>query len=97
VHALSRWPLLLGGALLASAGIGLELTTQEPVAYALWALAAACFGAWLYHEGAAAVPDCPVCGHSGRYSRTLPPTLERDDTPPEPIGSTDTGRALHEG
>jgi hypothetical protein len=49
---LARWPVLLAGAVLASVGIGLDLTKQAPIAYGLWALSSACFGAFLYAEGA---------------------------------------------
>jgi hypothetical protein len=51
VRELTRWPLLLAGIVLASAGIGLDLTTQAPVAYGLWALASCAFGAFLFAEG----------------------------------------------
>ena len=48
----ARWPTLLGGLMLAGAGIGLDLATHEALAYGLMGLAAACFGAFLYAEGA---------------------------------------------
>lgn len=49
---LARWPLLTGAATLAALGIGLDLAEEAAVAYAVWTLAAACVGAFLYAEGA---------------------------------------------
>lgn len=48
----ARWPLLVAGTTLAASGVGLDLAAQAPVAYGLWCLAAACFGGFLYAEGA---------------------------------------------
>jgi hypothetical protein len=48
----ARWPLLLAGVTLVSAGVALDLGTQAPVAFGLFALAAASFGGFMYAEGA---------------------------------------------
>jgi hypothetical protein len=48
----ARWPLLLAGVTLVSAGVVLDLETQAPVAFGLWALASAAFGGFMYAEGA---------------------------------------------
>jgi hypothetical protein len=48
----TRWPTLLAAVTLATSGVALDLASHAPVAFALWALSAACFGAFLYAEGA---------------------------------------------
>ena len=48
----ARWPLLLAGVTLVSAGVAIDVTTQQGVAYGLFALAAASFGGFMYAEGA---------------------------------------------
>jgi hypothetical protein len=51
-ESFARWPLLLAGMTLVSAGVALDLSTQAPVAFGLFALAAASFGGFVYAEGA---------------------------------------------
>ena len=49
---LERWPLLTSAGTFAALGVGVDLATGAPVAYAFMTLAAASVGAFLYAEGA---------------------------------------------
>ena len=79
IERFERWPLLAAGTALAAAGVTVDLTASAPVAYGLWALASASFGAFLYAEGARMREwhDAQLDPHSG------PPQTRTDpDGPP---------------